>query len=104
MSPERTQSDADIDGRSDLYGLGATLYALLTGRPPVDGEVLPVLVKNVREQVPESPKKYQLAINDLFADLVMRLLEKRPEDRYQTSSALIKDLDRIGTYNSLSEN
>ncbi len=102
MSPERTQSDADVDGRSDLYGLGATLYALLTGRPPVEGEVLPVLVKNVREQVPESPKKYQLAINDLFADLVMRLLEKRPEDRYQTPGALIKDLDRIGTYNGLS--
>lgn len=34
-----------------------------------------MLVKNVREQVPESPKKYQLAINELFSDLVMRLLE-----------------------------
>lgn len=102
MSPERTRSDADVDGRSDLYGLGATLYALLTGRPPVEGEVLPVLVKNVREQVPDSPKKYQLAINDLFSDLVMRLVEKRPEDRYQTPGALIKDLDRIGTYSSLS--
>jgi serine/threonine protein kinase len=101
MSPERTQSDAEVDCRSDLYGLGATLYALLTGRPPVDGEVLPVLVKNVRQQVPESPKKYQLAVNDLFGDLVMRLLEKRPEDRYETPGALLKDLDRIGNYNGL---
>ncbi len=101
MSPERTQSDAEVDCRSDLYGLGATLYALLTGRPPVDGETLPVLVRNVREQVPESPKQYQLAVNDLFGDLVMRLLEKRVEDRYQTPAALLKDLDRIGNYNSL---
>ena len=101
MSPERTQSDAEVDCRSDLYGLGATLYALLTGRPPVEGEVLPVLVKNVREQVPESPKTFQLAINDLFGDLVMRLLEKRPDERYQTPSALLKDLDRIGTFNGL---
>lgn len=101
MSPERTITDAEVDCRSDLYGLGATLYALLTGRPPVDGEVLPVLVRNVREQVPESPKTYQLSVNDLFGDLVMRLLEKRPEDRYQTPGALLKDLDRIGNYNSL---
>jgi serine/threonine protein kinase len=102
MSPERTHSDAEVDCRSDLYGLGATLYALLTGRPPVDGEVLPILVKNVREQIPESPKKYQLAVNDLFADAVMKLLEKRPEDRYQTPGALLKDLERIGKFNGLS--
>ena len=58
-------------------------------------------MRNVREQVPESPKQYQLAVNDLFGDLVMRLLEKRPEDRYETPSALLKDLERIGNYNSL---
>ena len=102
MSPERTHSDGEVDCRSDLYGLGATLYALMTGRPPIDGDVLPVLVRNVREQVPESPKKFQLSINELFGDLVMRLLEKRPEDRYQTPSALIKDLNRIGQFNALS--
>ncbi len=101
MSPERTRSDADVDCRSDLYGLGATLYALLAGRPPVEGEVLPVLVRNVREQVPESPKKFQLAVNDHFADAVMKLLEKRPEDRYQTPAALWKDLDRVGSFNGL---
>ena len=102
MSPERTHSGRDVDCRSDLYGLGATLYALLTGRPPVDGDLIPVLVKNVRERVPENPKKYQLSINDMFSDVVMRLLEKRPEDRYQTPAGLLKDLERIGNFNSLS--
>ncbi len=102
MSPERTRSDQSVDGRSDLYGLGATLYALLTGRPPISGESLPVLVKNVREQTPESPRKFQFSVTELFADVVMRLLEKRPQDRYQTPMNLLKDLERIGTFNSLS--
>ena len=102
MSPERTDSQATVDCRSDLYGLGATLYALLTGRPPVEGESLPVLVKNVREQIPESPKRFQLSINELFSDLVMRLLAKAPSDRYETPAALMKDLIKIGTFNGLS--
>ena len=101
MSPERTQSDAEVDCRSDLYGLGAP-SARLTGRPPIEGEVLPVLVKNVRERDPEYFKKYQLAIDHLFADLVMRLLKKRRKNRTKHPAHLIKDLDRIGTYNSLS--
>lgn len=101
MSPERTQPDADPDGRSDLYGLGATLYALLTGRPPAEGSSMPALVAKVRGEVPPSPKTYQLSINDKFADVVMQLLEKRPEDRYQSPAAMIKDLERIRTFNNL---
>ncbi len=102
MSPERTQTEGNVDCRSDLYGLGATLYALLAGRPPVEGSSLAELVSNVRKTVPISPKTYQLSINDKFSDLVMHLLEKRPEDRYQTPADLLKNLDTIGRYNGLS--
>ncbi len=101
MSPERTQSDRSVDCRSDLYGLGAALYALLAGRPPIEGTSLAELVTNVRKTVPASPKTYQLSINDKFADLVMQLLEKRPEDRYQTPAGMMKDLETIGRYNSI---
>ena len=102
MSPERTDSQAEVDCRSDLYGLGATLYALLTGRPPVEGDSLPVLVRNVREQMPDPPKRYQLSVNELFSDLVMRLIAKSPSERYETPGQLIKDLNKIGTFNGLS--
>ncbi len=101
MSPERTEAEADVDCRSDLYGLGATLYALLAGRPPVDGKALPVIVSNVRRTVPKNPRDYQLSINEKFADLVMQLLEKRPEDRYQTPAAMLNDLEKIGKFSGL---
>ena len=101
LAPERTQSDAVVDTRSDMYGLGATCYALLTGRPPVDGDSLMDIFHNVRNQMPEKPKRYQLAVNDLFQDVVMSMIAKDPAERPQTPADLISDLIRIGKFNSL---
>ena len=101
LAPERTSADAEVDTRSDLYGLGATCYALLTGRPPVSGNTLTEMIHNVREETPEPPKKFQLAVNDLFQDIVMSLISKNPADRLQTPSDLIKELVRIGKYQGL---
>lgn len=101
LSPERTRDSSLADHRSDLYSLGATLYALLTGKPPFEGDSLPRLIQQVREAVPKTPKEYQLSINELFQDLVMQLLAKRPEDRYESPRELLKDLDRIGMFNNL---
>lgn len=101
MSPERTRQDANTDGRSDIYELGATLYALLTGRPPFEDNSLPVLIKKVREETPEKPKKYHLAIPDQFQDIVMMMMAKRPDDRYRTPSALLKELRRVGMFQGI---
>jgi serine/threonine protein kinase len=101
LSPERTHSDGVVDERSDLYGLGATLYALLTGRPPFEGNSLPELIRKVRQEQPEPPKKFNLAIPDLFQDAVLRLLEKRPDDRYQTAANFLRDVERIGRFNGI---
>lgn len=101
LAPERTRGDAEIDTRSDLYGLGATCYALLTGRPPVSGDSMVDIIKNVREQKPEPPKAYQLSTNELFQDLIMSLVEKDPANRVQTPAKLIAELLRIGKFNNL---
>jgi serine/threonine-protein kinase len=101
MSPERTRDNMEADCRSDLYGLGATLYALMTGKPPFESPSLPELIRMVRESEPVKIKQYQLSVDDMFQDLVMRMIEKRPDDRYQTPADLLRDLERIGRYNSL---
>ena len=59
------------------------------------------MIKNVRDETPEPPKKYQLSVNDLFQDIVMSLIAKDPADRIQTPSDLIKELVRIGKYRGL---
>jgi serine/threonine protein kinase len=98
MSPERTRGAGDVDGRSDLYSLGATVYALLTGRPPLTGASLVETVKRIRETEPEKPKKYQLSIPDLFEGAVLKMLAKRPEDRYQSAADLLVDLERVAKF------
>ena len=102
MAPERTRGTGGVDGRSDLYGLGATVYAVLTGRPPFSALGLPELVQKIRSADPEPLKKYQLSIPDLFQGTVLKMLAKRPEDRYQTAAELIADLKRVGTFAGVS--
>jgi serine/threonine protein kinase len=99
MSPERTKGTlAEVDGRSDIYSLGATLYALLTGRPPFIGDSLTDTVRKIRQAEPEKPKKYQLAIPDQFEGVVLKMLAKRPEERYQTAAELLKELERVAKF------
>ncbi|MEM9412143.1 MAG: serine/threonine-protein kinase, partial [Planctomycetota bacterium] len=101
LAPERTKADAEIDTRSDLYGLGATCYALLTGKPPISGDTLVEMIGNARDEIPDLPKKYQLAVDDLFQDVVMKLLSKDPDQRFPTPSSMLKELLRIGKFNNL---
>jgi serine/threonine protein kinase len=96
MSPERTRGTTDLDARSDLYGLGATLYALLTGRPPFTGSTVVEKITRIRQMEPEKPTKYQMSIPSAFEGLVLKLLAKRPEDRFQNASEMLKELTRIG--------
>jgi serine/threonine protein kinase len=98
MSPERTRSNADVDGRSDIYSLGATVYALLTGRPPCEGGSLVETITKIRQTDPVRPKKFQLSIPDLFEGTVMKMLAKRPEDRFATPADLLEDLERVAKY------
>jgi serine/threonine protein kinase len=96
MSPERTRAETAVDGRSDLYGLGATTYALLTGRPPFEGASLVEKVTKIRQTEPEKPTKFQMSIPTRFEAVVLKLLAKKPVDRYQTADDLLKELEKIG--------
>jgi serine/threonine protein kinase len=98
MSPERTRGTTDVDARGDLYGLGAVAYALLTGRPPCGGKTLTEKITRARQVAPEKPTKYQMSIPSLFEGVVLKLLAKKPEDRFQTAAELVKELERVGKF------
>ncbi len=97
LSPEQTLGER-TDARSDLYSLGATLYALLTGRPPCEGLTTAETALQIQRQRPDPPTKYHLAIPALFEGIVMRLLSKRPEDRFVDATQLLKELGRAEKY------
>src|SRR5262249_14694021 len=96
MSPERTRDGTNVDHRADLYGLGATCYALLCGRPPFDGATLVEKVTRIRQDEPVKPSKFQMSIPSALEGVVIKCLAKRPEDRYGSADEMLKDLERIG--------
>jgi len=93
IPPEMIRGDpADI--RSDLYSLGATLFYMLTGRPPFEGTTsAAILAKHIREPAP-NPCDFDLTINPDVGRIVQSLLGKNPSTRHQTPLALLEDLER----------
>jgi predicted ATPase/GAF domain-containing protein/tRNA A-37 threonylcarbamoyl transferase component Bud32 len=95
ISPEQTGRVAHpVDHRTDFYSLGATLYELLTGKPPFTGTDPMQLVHAHLARQPVSLHEIDPRIPPVVSDLVMKLLAKNPEDRYQRASAITADLAR----------
>jgi hypothetical protein len=93
ISPEQTgRMDRVIDSRSDLYSLGATLYFALTGLPPFPGDDALALVHAHIARQPVPPQELRPALPATLSQIVLRLLQKSPEERYQLASALERDL------------
>lgn len=95
MSPEQATGERDADARSDIYSLGAVMYYLLTGRAPFMYEQpMKVIIAHVSEN-PVPPRDYEPDIPELLEDIVMRCLEKDPEDRFQDVGDLRRALRDI---------
>ena len=93
MSPEQCAGDRELDGRSDLYSLGAVAYYMLTGKPPFEGPTTPVVMM---KQVAERPVPIDRLRGDVPRDLqqtVMKLLEKDPDSRFPEGAELVAALD-----------
>jgi serine/threonine-protein kinase len=92
MSPEQCSGERDIDGRSDLYSLGAVAYQMLAGEPPFTGSSTPaIFVKQVTEK--PVPLRDRVTVPANLEQIVMRLLEKEPANRFANGAALVAALD-----------
>jgi len=93
MSPEQMLGQRDeVDARTDVYGLGATFYEALTGRPPFQSDSLHGLLRMIMSERPASALAVAPGVPDACDRIAMKALEKRREDRYATASALEADL------------
>lgn len=95
MSPEQALGHSDHVGpRSDVYSLGATLYCLLTGRPPFQAATAIEIMLQVTNDEPLSPRQLVPTTPVDLETITLKCLEKRPEARYASAAALEEDLDR----------
>lgn len=99
ISPEQTgRMNRSVDYRTDLYALGATFYELLTGQVPFEEKEAIDLVHAHLAKKPQNPTELNENIPPQISEIILKLLEKNPEDRYQSALGLAKDLEKLWTY------
>ena len=102
MSPEQALGDK-LDGRSDLYSFGAMLFEMVIGEKPYDGEsAQEVVLKHVTDPIP-IPSQVDPTVPDWLSDVIVRLLQKQPGERYQTAAEVVAALDEqaVADYSAL---
>jgi serine/threonine protein kinase/Tol biopolymer transport system component len=96
MSPEQARGEA-VDGRSDLFSLGAVLYEMVTGRPAFSGDTAPAILRAILNDTPLSPRTFNPCVPAALDNVVMRLLAKDRGARPQQASAVRIELQRLAS-------
>ncbi|MEK7484524.1 MAG: serine/threonine-protein kinase, partial [Planctomycetota bacterium] len=97
MSPEQCEGKRSVDHRSDIYSLGATLFQMLTGEAPYvsraeENSLMTILFRHVNDPIP-NPLEFIPEIDPLFAQITMRCMAKKPEERFQSCQEILEYLD-----------
>ncbi len=95
IAPEQIKTPAEIDSRADIYSLGATLYHAATGHPPFDFETLDEVLNAHLAAIPPPLQTLVPSMDTELAQLIERMLNKRPQDRPQSLQQLSADFSRI---------
>ncbi|MGI9043747.1 MAG: serine/threonine-protein kinase, partial [Gemmatimonadaceae bacterium] len=97
MAPEQASADPNTDHRADIYALGIVGYELLTGAPPFTGTSPQMILAAQVTRAPEHVTKQRATVPPALAHVIMRCLEKKPADRWQTADELAQHLSAIAT-------
>lgn len=101
MSPEQA-SGSEVTPASDIYGLGAVLYALLTGRPPFEGPTPLDVFHQIVNQLPKRPRSIDASIHADLQTICLKCLEKNPPQRYGSAEGLAQDLESFAAARPIS--
>jgi serine/threonine-protein kinase len=95
MSPEQVEGRArEITPRTDVYALGALLYEMLTGRPPVVGETAAEIFRKILDEEPERPRTLRPGIPKDLENIALKALQKNPAARYASAGEVADELTR----------
>jgi Tol biopolymer transport system component len=97
MAPEQAVADPHLDHRVDIYALGVLGYELLTGRAPFRATTAQEILAAHVTKAPEPLEQHRPGVSPVLAQVVMRCLEKRPADRWQTADELLAQLEPLAT-------
>ena len=97
MSPEQVRSKP-VDARSDIYSLGVVMYEMLSGHPPFDGANMPEIARQHLNNPPPPLSQIRSDLPPGLEKIVMRCLEKLPEDRFVSMDELLGALAGVGLY------
>jgi len=101
MSPEQASGESDLDIRTDIYALGASLFAMLTGDIPFRGaSAFAVVAKVINDPTPD-PRVFNPALSDGAASIVLAAMAKVRDQRYATPEQMIEDVERVLTDRAL---
>jgi serine/threonine protein kinase len=100
MAPEQMRARADVDGRADIYSLGAILFELLTGRPPFDADTIPTLCTMVLSERPPTLLSLRSELPGELDAIIQRCLAKTPDERYWSISELARAVAPFGSQQS----
>jgi serine/threonine-protein kinase len=92
MPPEQISDALHCDQRADIYAVGATLYDMLTGKPPFSGESVRQLIESVERRYPAPIRKLNPDVPDYVSNIVEKCMRKRPDERYKYPDELLRDL------------